>query len=460
MTLTDDRTITTINPTDGSVLATYPLVSNDEAEAMLQRAHDAFQSWRRTPLQERIALFHRMADAIEARADDFARISSEEMGRPLRQSYGEAAAVPRIFRYYADRAPELLAPRPIDVPGFSRAEIVPEAVGVVLAIEPWNSPLVQAMRAAAPNLMLGNTVILKPSAVTPASTFLFDELFHEVGFPDGVYTTALISVDQAGAVIDDPRTRAVTLTGSNAAGASVGARVGRVAKPVVLELGGSDPFIVLPSADVERAAAMAATCRLVLGGQACISPKRIIVTEEVADDFIGRFVQQFANQKVGDPFDPETTVGPMATARGADDLQALYQDAVDKGATVLVPGGRIEGPGAYFQPAAITDITPEMRVYSEEAFGPLAMIFRVPDTAAAVALANDTEFGLGGSVFGSDEEAFDVARVVDSGVLAINGWMGGPVEVPFGGTKASGHGRELGPSGMEQFANVKTYAFA
>ena len=317
------------------------------------------------------------------------------------------------------------------------------------------------MRATAPNLMLGNTVLLKPSEVSAGSTLFLDRLFTEAGFPADVYQTALVSTAQVSAYIADPRVRAVTLTGSDRAGSAVGEQASRNIKPVVLELGGSDAFIVLDSANTAKAAAVAATCRLAIGGQVCVSPKRVIVTEAVADEFIAKYAQRFAGVKVGDPFDPETTMGPLSSATAADALQEQYKDAVDKGATVLVPGGRVDGPGAFFQPAVLTDITPEMRIFTEEAFGPLGMIYRVPDADAAVALANSTKYGLGGTVYGEDlDEARRVAGRLDTGAVGVNRYLGAPVEIPFGGTKSSGVGRELGRSGMDQFANIKTYGIA
>jgi succinate-semialdehyde dehydrogenase/glutarate-semialdehyde dehydrogenase len=408
-----------------------------------------------------VRLFTRFAELAEANADELARLTTLEMGKPLAQSAGEASMVAAMFRYYAEHGEELLADEETRVPGFARAITRREPVGVVLGIEPWNGPLYQAMRATAPNLMLGNTVLLKPSEVSAGSTLFFDHLFAEAGFPADVYQTVLVSTAQVSEYIADPRVRGITLTGSDRAGSAIGEQAGRNIKPVVLELGGSDAFIVLDSADVARAAGTAAACRLMISGQVCISPKRIIVTEAVADEFIARFTEAFSRQKVGDPFDPETTVGPLSSQTAADALQEQYKDALDKGATVLVPGGRVDGPGAFFQPAVITGITPDMRVYSEEAFGPLAMIYRVPGADAAVALANSSKYGLGGTVFGEDlDEARRVAGQLDTGGVGINNFLGAPIEIPFGGTKRSGVGRELGRSGMDQFANIKTYGIA
>jgi len=455
------RTYRTVNPATGEVVREFPTLDDAEAQARLARAHAAYLGWREVPVPERVRLFSRFAELIEASAADLARLTTLEMGKPLVQSQGEAGIVVRMFRYYAQNGAELLADEETRIPGFTRAITRREPVGVVLGIEPWNGPLYQAMRATAPNLMLGNTVLLKPSEVSAGSTLFFDHLFAEAGFPADVYQTVLVSTAQVSGYIADPRVRGVTLTGSDRAGSAVGEQAGRNIKPVVLELGGSDAFIVLDSADVARAAGTAAACRLRIGGQVCISPKRIIVTEAVADEFIKQFTTAFASYKLGDPFDPETTVGPLSSQAAADLLQEQYQDALDKGATALVPGGRVDGPGAFFAPAVITEITPDMRVYSEEAFGPLAMVYRVPDAGAAVALANSSSYGLGGTVFGEDlDEARRVAGRLDTGGVGINNFLGAPIEIPFGGTKRSGVGRELGRSGMDQFANIKTYGIA
>jgi succinate-semialdehyde dehydrogenase/glutarate-semialdehyde dehydrogenase len=455
------RSYKTVNPATGEVVREFPALDDSEARARLDRAHAAYLRWRETTVAGRAQLFNRFAELVEASAAELARLTTLEMGKPFVQSQEEAAIVPAMFRYYAEHGGELLADDETQVPGFARAVTRREPVGVVLGIEPWNGPLYQAMRATAPNLMLGNTVLLKPSEVSAGSTLLFDRLFTEAGFPADVYQTVLASTAQVSEWIADPRVRGVTLTGSDRAGSAIGEQAGRNVKPVVLELGGSDAFIVLDSADVAKAAGTAVTCRLMVGGQVCISPKRMIVTEAVADDFIGQFTEMFAAYKVGDPFDPQTTAGPMSSTGAADLLEEQYQDSVGKGATVLVAGGRVDGPGAFFRPAAITGITPGMRVYSEEAFGPLAMIYRVPDADAAVELANSSKYGLGGTVFGEDlAEARRVAGRLDTGGVGINNFLGAPIEIPFGGTKRSGFGRELGRSGMDQFANIKTYGIA
>ena len=451
----------TFNPATGELVKVFPTLEDAEADALLSRADEAFSSWRSQPVARRVELFLTLADLLDANLDRIARQVTIDMGKPLAQSKMEAQLGPVILRYYAEHAETLLAGTDVALAGFSRVYTLREPIGVVVAIEPWNGPVYQAVRAIAPNLMVGNTVILKPAEIVAGTTLILDELFAEASFPPSVYQTALASREQISSFIADPRVRAVTLTGSDRAGASIGEQAGRNIKPVVLELGGSDAFIVLDSADIAAASQMGAVCRLALGGQICVSPKRVIVTEKVADEFIRQYTEVFASQKVGDPFDPATTLGPLSSIEAADALQAQYQDALDKGATVLLPGGRAEGAGAFFKPAVLTGITPDMRLYHEEAFGPLGLIFRAPDADAAIALANDTKYGLGGTVYGQDlDEARRVAQALDTGMVGINQYLGAPIEIPFGGTKSSGVGRELGLSGMDAFSNIKTYAVA
>lgn len=454
------RAYRTTNPATGQVLQVWDRLPDDQAAAFLTRAHDGFLSWREVPRALRAACLRRVADLIDGHTEDFARLVTSEMGKPYPQSVHGVGLASSMLRYYAEHGETWLADEDITIPGFSRTVIRREPMGVVLGIEPWNGPQYMAMRVAAPNLMLGNTVLIKPHEITAGSTLLFDELFVEAGFPVGVYQTAMLSTNQVSTMIADPRVRAVTLTGSDRAGSAVAEQAGRHLKPVVLELGGSDAFIVLDSADPVSAATTAASCRLVEAGQVCVSPKRVIVTEKNADRFIEHYAEHFRAQHVGDPFDPATTIGPLSSRAAVETLHGQLQDAIDKGATVVVPGGPIEGPGAFFAPAVLTEVTPEMRLYSEEAFGPVAVIYRVPDATAAVELANSSKYGLGGTVLGHTGEAESVARQLDIGMVGINTWFGGPIEAPFGGTKSSGFGRELGGrAGMDQFANIKTYGF-
>lgn len=459
-TIAPTRQYRTVNPATGEVLREWDFIAADELEQRLATAHAAYRSWRHVPVAEKVQLFVKVADLIESRLDELARQATLEMGKILPHSVMEGQGAVGMFRYYAEHGPDLLADQEVQVAGFSKMLLRREPVGVVLGIEPWNAPLYQAMRATAPNLMLGNTVLVKPAEICAGSTLMYDEIFLEAGFPEGAYQTILATTDQVSTLIADDRVRCVTLTGSDRAGSAVGEQASRHIKPVVLELGGSDAFIVLDSADVGLAAGTAAFCRLVLGGQACALPKRLILTEGAADEFTSVFLEQFNNQVIGDPFDAATTLGPMASQEAADRLQEQYDDAVAKGATVLSPGGKMDGPGFFFKPAVLTDITPDMRLYREEAFGPLGLIFKVADADAAVELANDNPYGLGGAVFGEPQQAHEVARQLDTGGVGVNCFLGSPTEIPFGGTKRSGVGRELGPSGMDAFANMKAYGIA
>ena len=454
------RVYRTVNPANGEVVREYESLTDAAAEALLDRAHTAYGILRRIPLSQRAQLLASLADLIDANGSQLAKLVTTEMGKPLVEAIDEAHTAADMFRYYSRHGEQFLADEIVEVPGFTKTAIRRESIGVVVGIEPWNGPLYMAMRVAAPNLMLGNTVILKPAEICAASTMFLDDLFVEAGFPAGAFQTALLTISQVSGFISDSRVRAITLTGSERAGASIGEQAGRNIKPVVLELGGSDAFIVLDSADVRKAADVASSRRLNWCGQICVSPKRVIVTDAVADEFIERYIDTFARQRVGDPLDPETTVGPLSSVEAAEILQSQYQDAIEKGASVLVPGGRIAGPGAFFQPAVLTDISAEMRLFSEEAFGPLGLIFRVPDAPAAIELANATTYGLGATVFAEDKEALEVASLIDAGGVGINGFLGAPMEIPFGGTKRSGLGRELGRSGMDPYANIKTYALS
>jgi succinate-semialdehyde dehydrogenase / glutarate-semialdehyde dehydrogenase len=455
------RTYRTTNPATGETIKNYEFVTPEEAEAKLAKAHAAQKEWEKTPIEERVRLFRRFVDLFEGKAEDFAHQVTLEMGKPIAQSRDEIGWVTAMFGYYADNGPEMLKETRATVQtatGPFETVTRREPLGVVLGIEPWNGPMYQAMRATAPNLFLGNTVLLKPAEICAGSTLMFDELFLEAGFPAGVYQTVLASVDQISTYIADPRIRAVTLTGSDRAGAAVGEQAGKYIKPAVLELGGSDAFIVLPSADVATAAGYAAQCRLAIGGQVCVSPKRVIlVGKELAEQFVPTYTSVFESMVMGDGFDPQVTVGPLSSRAAVDGLQAQYEDAVAKGAKVLVPGGKQEGPGAFFKPAVITDIPKDARVYTEEAFGPLGMIYVVETVDEAIEFANSSIYGLGATVFGEPTEAFEVASQLDTGVTGVNTFAPALMEVGFGGTKRSGFGRELGPHGMDSFSNLRSY---
>lgn len=451
----------TRNPFTNEVTQEFSTLDAPAAEALLSRAHESFLLWRQTSPIERVKLYSTFGEVLGEHKDQLARLITSEMGKPLGQAYAEIDLIAEIMHYYQAHGQSMLAADSLQVPGFSEVRVSREPIGVVLGIEPWNAPMYQAIRTAAPNLMLGNTVIIKPAEQCAGSTLLLEKIFRDTGFPDYVFQTGLLGHDHIAQYIADHRVRAVGFTGSDRTGRRIGEMAGQAVKPVVLELGGSDAFLVLDSADAVKAAATASSIRLFIGGQVCTSPKRMIVTDKVADEFIAEVSKAFQQQVIGDPLDPATTVGPLCSAAAADAVQAQLQDAIDKGATVIVNGGQLEPGSALFRPAVITDITPSMRVYSEEVFGPIASVFRVPDAAAAIELANDTDYGLAATVFAEDlAEAKATAQQLETGMVGINAFLGGPVEIPFGGTKSSGVGRELGPQGMDAFANIKTYGQA
>ena len=464
MTATVDvaaRRYETYNPATGELVATHATATDAEAAQLLDQAHNAFLAWRDVPLEDKKALFRKAAELFRERAPELGRQVTLEMGKPVQQAIWEAAFVGDMFEFVADQADHWLRDQELEgVPGHAKTIKRPQAMGVTLGIEPWNGPLYQAARALAPNLIAGNTVLLKPAEICAGSTLMIDEIMRDAGFPEHVYQTALVSTDQVATFIDDPRVRAVTLTGSDRAGSAVGELAGKAIKPVVLELGGSDAFIVLPSADLETAATTAAQARCVLGGQVCYGPKRVIVVgKEKFDEFVRIYVENFGAQVVGDGFDPETTLGPLSSEAAVEQLQSQYEDAIAKGAKVALEGGRVDRPGYFFKPAVLTDIPSDARVYAEEAFGPLGMIYQVDTAEEAIELANSSQYGLGGTVFGDEDEAFAVAERLDTGMTGINSFFGGFLQVPFGGTKRSGFGRELGPSAIDAFVNWRTIGF-
>lgn len=451
------RTYKVTNPATGLEVRDLGVLSPEELEAKIALAHETYLEWQFVELDEKKRLFGKLIELLKRDTDVIARQMTEEMGKPFAQSQGEMGMAIDIFQYMIDNADEMLAEEKVEVPGFSRGVVRKEAQGVTLGVEPWNGPVYQSMRVAAPNLLLGNTAIVKPARITGASTMMLDPLFIEAGFPEGAYQTILADSGAIEGVINDDRIACVAMTGSDAVGSIIGSQASKAIKPVVLELGGADPFVVLESADPVAAATHGAVCRLGIGGQVCASPKRAIVAESIADKFIETYVGVMSNQNIGDGMNPDTTLGPLSSQQTVDDLQALYDDAVGKGATVLLAGGKIDRPGFYFSPAVLTGITPEMRLYREEPFGPLTVIITVADRDAAIEAANNTPYGLSATVFGDVEEAEYVARRINAGGVGINAWGGAPVQVPFGGTKKSGVGTELGSSAVDVFANHKYY---
>jgi succinate-semialdehyde dehydrogenase/glutarate-semialdehyde dehydrogenase len=452
-------TIATTDPRSGEVLRQFEELTADQLEEKLARAASAADRYRRTSYDERAGWLRAAADVLDRRTDDVAALMTTEMGKTRKASVAEIGKCAAVLRYYADHGAEFLADEPVEAGSVNAQQAYGRylPLGVVLAVMPWNFPLWQAMRFAAPALMAGNVGLLKHASNVPQTALFLEELFREAGFPDDVFQTLLVGSRQVERVVQDARVAAATLTGSEGAGVAVGRTAGAALKKVVLELGGSDPFIVMPSADLERAAKVATTSRCQNNGQSCISAKRFIVHTDVYDEFAELFAREMAALVVGDPMEEGTDVGPLATEQGREDVEALVEDAVSKGAKVLVGGERPDRRGWWYPPTLLTDITEEMEMYDEEVFGPVAQLYRVSDISEAISLANTTRFGLGSNAWTADPEEAEVfVRVLEAGQTFVNGMVASFPALPFGGVKASGHGRELGKHGIREFCNLKT----
>ncbi|MCU0301064.1 MAG: NADP-dependent succinic semialdehyde dehydrogenase [Candidatus Nanopelagicales bacterium] len=451
--------IATQNPATGEILETFDAHTPEQVQAAIATAHATFQEWRLTSFAHRAALLRRAADLLDEDNESIARLMTLEMGKTLKSARAEAAKCAKGMRWYAEHAEALLADEPVDPPaavGASRAFARYAPLGVVLAVMPWNFPLWQVVRFAAPALMAGNVGLLKHASNVPQCALYLEDLFRRAGFPAGCFTTLLIGAREVEGVLRDPRVRAATLTGSEPAGQSVGAICGDEIKKTVLELGGSDPFVVMPSADLERAAEVAVTARCQNNGQSCIAAKRFIVHDAVYDAFAEAFTRRMAALVVGDPMDEATDVGPLATEGGLRDVDALVDDARAKGASILCGGRPVDGPGWFFEPTVVADMTPDMAMYAEEVFGPVAGLYRVADIDEAITLANGTTFGLGSNAWTTDPDEQDrFVRDLDAGVVTINGMTISYPELPFGGTKRSGYGRELSAHGIREFCQIK-----
>jgi succinate-semialdehyde dehydrogenase/glutarate-semialdehyde dehydrogenase len=449
--------IATVSPATGETLRTFVELSDEDLERKVAAASAAFRGWRRTPLRDRIVMLRRAAQILEAEKIDLGRLMTTEMGKTHRSAIEEAVKCASGCRYYADAAETLLAPEIVRDEGRELGRIVFKPIGVVLAVMPWNFPFWQVVRFLAPALAAGNVALLKHSSNVPQCALALEDIFHRAGCPDGVFQALLIGSKRVGPLIDDRRIAAVSLTGSEPAGVDVASRAGRNIKRSVMELGGSDPFIVLASADVERAAKVAVTARTINNGQSCIAAKRFIVVEAVADRFTERFVEGMRALRVGDPMAPNTDVGPLASASIADDLEKQIAASVERGARILTGGKRLPSPGNWFEPTVLTDIPKDAPAYREELFGPVASLFRVKNADQALALANDTTFGLGASVWTTDRaEADRFIDEIESGQVFINSMVASDPHFPFGGVKRSGYGRELSSYGLREFVNVKT----
>ena len=444
------------NPATGEVEATYPAASEQDIQNAIEQADSAYQDWRQVSFDERSALLHKVADLYLERQDTLARIVATEMGKPVAQAKGEIGLVAEIYRYYADNAEQLLAPSIIEVDS-GHASVEKHPVGALLGIMPWNYPHYQVARFAAPNLMAGNTIILKHAPQCPKTAEAIVDILKDAGLPKGVYNNVFATNEQAATIIEDERVQGVSLTGSERAGQAVAKIAGGALKKVVLELGGSDAFIVAADADIEQAVKGAISGRFGNTGQACNAAKRLIIIESVYDKFVEDFTNAVRDMTLADPLDERTFIGPMSSKAAATNLQAQLDSAIKAGATVLVEGGMIKDkPGAWFAPAVLTDVDESMDVYREELFGPVAVVYKARDIEHAIQIANDVPFGLGASIQTQDADlAADIADKLDVGMVTINAPSGSEANTPFGGVKRSGFGRELGTLGITEFLNHK-----
>ncbi|WP_338836873.1 NAD-dependent succinate-semialdehyde dehydrogenase [Gordonia polyisoprenivorans] len=446
----------TTNPTTGITEREFAMLSDDQIDELARRSLGGYERWRDVPVSDRAEALARTADLYEKRSDELAAAITTEMGKVTKEAAGEVQLAADIYRWYAEHGPDLLVDEPLDPQGAAESLVQHKPIGPLVGVMPWNYPYYQVARFVAPNLMLGNSIILKHASICAASSALMAEILHEAGVLDDAYINAYANSDQVAKLLEHNAIRGVSLTGSEKAGAAVAEVAAKNLKKSVLELGGSDPFILLDTADLGRTIKVASRARLSNTGQACNSPKRFIVPDALYDDFVNGLVTAFDDAVVGDPTDTDTRVGPLSSVEARDTVAEQVQTAVSQGATLRTGGTPLDRDGAFLQPAVLTDITPDMDAYSEEIFGPVAMVYRYRSVDEAVTLANDVEFGLSGSVWGTDlEKAAQVADRLDVGMAYVNEHGTTLPGLPFGGVKRSGFGRELGRWGMGEFVNTR-----
>jgi succinate-semialdehyde dehydrogenase/glutarate-semialdehyde dehydrogenase len=451
------RTFSTVNPSTGERIARYETISSEGATTVAKNAAEAFESrWRGLPISERTPLLMELAKVLRKNKVDYAKLMTLEMGKPIGQSEAEVEKCAWTAEVYAEKA-ELWASDELYQTDAALSYVTLQPLGVVLSIMPWNFPFWQAFRFAIPALVMGNTSILKHSNSCPASSLAIESAFREAGASEGVFSSIIADHDVASALIGSEHVQGVSLTGSVEAGSKIGEIAGRNLKKFVLELGGSDPFIVLEDADVEKAAQVGANARLINSGQSCIAAKRFIVVRKVAEKFTSSFIGEFEKKRTGDPMDPKTDVGPLVNTEAVTALDAQVRDAVSKGAKVAVGGAPVGGPGAFYEPTVLENVNLGMRVMREEVFGPVASVYVVTDEREAIEVANDSQFGLGASLWTSDAKSADsLARKIQSGMVFVNALVKSDPRIPFGGIKKSGTGRELSRYGLKEFVNVKS----
>ncbi len=448
-------TYQSLSPFDGKLIKGFDDIDPAEYEARLAAAQTCFETWRHKSYAERAVIIAKAAKLLHAQADTFARVMTQEMGKRISEARGEVEFSSRILDYYARNAERFLAPVELS-PTVGEARMESSPIGVIFGVQPWNFPCYQLARIAGPHLMAGNTLVVKHAGIVPQCALAFETLLRDAGAPAGLYTNLFISHAQSDKVVDDPRIKGVCLTGSVAAGRSIAARAGGNLKVSSMELGGSDAFIVLEDADLDLTIPWAVWGRMYNTGQTCCAAKRFIVVDKVADAFLARFQAALGQLEAGDPMDENTTLGPLSSEAALVQLLKQVDVAVAKGARLVMGGKRIDRPGSYMQPSILTDIQPDNPAFRDEFFGPVALFFRVRDEAAAIALANDSDFGLGGSVWTRDvARGQRVASRVETGMMFVNNLDWSDAELPFGGIKDSGYGRELGDMGIQQFVNKK-----
>jgi succinate-semialdehyde dehydrogenase/glutarate-semialdehyde dehydrogenase len=448
--------ISTTNPATGKIIRTFEPFTAARVSESIDRAMAAYHEHRQTSFSERATRMRKAAEILDAECRDLGRLMTLEMGKPYKAATAEAEKCATACRYYADNAERFLADEPVQIEG-SKAWVAFQSIGVVLAIMPWNFPFWQVFRFAAPALMAGNVGLLKHASNVPQCALAIEDIFRRAGFTDGAFQTLLIGSDAVEGIIADPRVAAITLTGSEGAGRSVGSAAGKSLKKSVLELGGSDPFVVMPSADLEAAVSTAVTARMINNGQSCIAAKRFIIHEKIYDEFLKKFVARVSAIAVGDPMDEKTELGPLATAAIRNGLDAQVKGSIAKGARLLTGGRKLDGEGWFYAPTVLVDIPPDTPAAQDELFGPVASVFRAKDLTDAIRMANGTTFGLGASAWTRDDAERDrFIAEIESGLLFINGMVASDPRLPFGGVKNSGYGRELGEFGIREFVNIKS----
>ena len=448
-------TIRTTNPFNNEIVKEFDVMSDSEIDEKVGNANSEFQLWKKTSIAHRAEILHKVAAILLARKDELSKLATLEMGKLLKESDQEVELCAAIFDYYAENGEKFLADKPLDTP-IGSAFLSYEPLGVILSIQPWNFPFYQITRSAAPNLMAGNTMLLKHASNVPQCAQVMEDIFLEAGAAKGVYQNLFIPGSKIGDLVADKRIKAVTLTGSEPAGSSIAAAAGKYVKKSTLELGGSDAFVVLDDANVDDAVNAAVNGRIWNAGQVCVSPKRIIVEKGIATEFLEKVKARFVLLKAGNPLDADTDLAPLSSEKAVDDVIKQVEKAVADGAKLVYGGNRIDREGAFMEPTILTDIKPDNSAYSDEIFGPVFMFYSVENEQEAIDLANATDYGLGGSVFSSNHErAVNVARQIETGMIYINHVTGIAPELPFGGTKHSGYGREQSQAAMYEFVNTK-----